>query len=239
MRPIIGIMLDWAEHGSFSKWPHYALKQQYFDTVYACGGLPVGIPPVGIDPEEFLDRIDGLLVPGGDYPSPGWWYGDDHGTSDHPRAETDVRAIRAALARDMPLLGICAGHQTLAVATGGKLIWSVKRKPGAMDHRKILDYTPAHVVTLEPDSLLARVAGCTQWETNSLHNEAVVEVGAGIRVTGKTEDGVIEAIEAEGKTFAIGVQWHPEFTARDQGPDRKLFEGFIAAAAARALRKAA
>lgn len=239
MRPIIGIMLDWVEQGSFSKWPHYALKQKYFDVVYDCGALPVGIPQVGIVGEEFLSRLDGLLVPGGDYPSPGWWYGDDHGTSDHPRAETDVRIIRLALEQDVPLLGICAGHQTLAVATGGKLVWRVKAQPGIMDHRQLLDYSPAHDVRVEADSLLARVTDAVQWKVNSLHNEAVVDVGPAARVVGRAEDGVIEAIEIPGRRFALSVQWHPEFQAGEPGPNRRIFEGFIAAAAERALRKAA
>lgn len=230
MRPLIGITLDWQENGSFSKRPHYALREHYFNAVYAAGGLPVAIPLITAAQEDYLARVQGVVVPGGDYPSPGWWYGkaDDH--LPHPRPDADVAFIRLCLAHNKPLLGICAGMQTLAVATGGQLHWNIKQALNAHGHRETPLEQMAHAITIQPDSLLARTVGTTELHVNSHHNEGVASVGAEARVVATAPDGVIEAIEIPTARFALGVEWHPEMFTAEGHPDRKIFEGFIAAA---------
>jgi putative glutamine amidotransferase len=230
-RPLIGITLDWQQEGSFSKLPHYALRQGYFDAVYAAGGLPVALPLVLEAIPLYLKKIKGLVVPGGDYPTPSSWYEDPHNlVVDHPRVDVDMAYIQAALDMDMPLLAICAGHQELAVACGGKLAWRIAQTvKDPLPHRKISLDKRAHEVKVKKDTCLMRVMGQAVIEINSHHFEGVVNAGKAI-VCGKAPDGVIEAIEVPGKKFAIGVQWHPEMFRQPDTPDFKLFKAFIDAA---------
>lgn len=229
MRPLIGITLDWQETGSFSKRPHYCLRQGYFDAVYACGGLPIALPLQTEGHDEYLDIIQGIIIPGGDYPSPGWWYGKHDDVAPHPRAVADIAIIRRALARNMPLLGICAGMQTLAVATGGHLHWNIKEALKAKGHRDIPAEKTAHAISLKGGTLLDKLAGHQPTlQVNSHHNEGVASVGPGVVISGTAEDGVIEAIEVPAHPYAIGVQWHPEFLL-ENGLDKPLFEGLVAA----------
>jgi putative glutamine amidotransferase len=229
MKPIIGITLDWQASGSFSPRPHYALRQHYFNAIWQAGGVPVAIPLITEAMPEYLARVHGILVPGGDYPSPGWWYGDKHGTADHPRAEADIALTKTVLGMNMPFLGICAGMQTMAVACGGRLHWRVKDKiENALDHRGIPLEEEAHSVNIKAGSLLEKIMGQHKIITNSHHNEGVAEAGQSLVVSGAAEDGVIEAIECPQHPFALGVQWHPEMLVNAH--DAALFKAFIAAA---------
>jgi putative glutamine amidotransferase len=230
MRPLIGISMDWQESGSFSKRAHYALRQHYFDAVYAAGGLPVALPLNMAAQEEYLQTVEGVVIPGGDYPSPGWWYGNPDVETPHPRPDADVAFIRLALARDVPLLGICAGMQTLAVATGGRLHWNIKNCLGVKGHRTVPLEQAAHPVAVAEGSLLHRLTGKTTLTVNSQHNEGVATVGEGARIVATAPDGVVEAVEVPGCRFALGVEWHPEMFMEAGSDDRRIFEGLVAAA---------
>lgn len=226
-RPVIGILMDWQAKGSFSPRPHYAIRESYFAAVWDAGGLPVGLPLLESAGHDFLAHVDGVVVPGGDYPSPSRWYGDGHGIGDeHPRSVVNEQMLRNLLAADKPFLAICAGHQELAAATGGLLHWRVKDSlPGAGDHRGGDPTQPFHAVQVVPDTLLARLVGSSEIQVNSHHHEAVRSLGGGVVVSGRAPDGVIEAIEVPGKRFALGVQWHPEFGLSEA--DHALFVGLV------------
>lgn len=231
MRPLIGITLDWQEQGSYSTRAHYALRQHYFDAVWAAGGLPVAIPlnPNAIG--EYLARVGGLVIPGGDYPTPSSWYADPHNlVVSHPRVEVDMLFLNAALDADMPLLAICAGFQELTVAMGGKLHWRIAQKVKNPErHREIPLEKAAHALEIAEGSLLHRLVGKTRMDINSHHYEGLADPGRAL-VSGQAPDGVVEAIEVPGKRFALGVQWHPEMFTAEGCDDRKLFEGLVAAA---------
>lgn len=231
MRPLIGITLDWQQSGSFSERPHYALREHYFKAVREAGGLPVAIPLCLESQAEYLERIHGLIVPGGDYPSPGWWYGDERECEHHPRPEADVALIRLALKLNKPLLGICAGMQTLAVATEGRLHWRLADTLQNSGHRNVPLEQDAHAIHVEEGSLLHRITGQAHLMVNSHHNEGVATVGQQAKISALAPDGVIEAIEVPGAKFALGVQWHPEMNTAPGHSDRLLFEGLVQAAA--------
>jgi putative glutamine amidotransferase len=222
--------MDWQAQGSFSPRPHYAIRESYFAAVHDAGGFPIGIPLLEGNADTYLAHVQGLVIPGGDYPSPSRWYDDGHGIPDeHPRTVVNEDFIRKALVLNLPLLGICGGEQELAVATGGLLYWRVADAyPNACPHRGISPDTIAHKVQLELGSRIQQVLGTAEIEVNSAHNEAVKKVGPGVKVVGHSPDGVIEAIEVENKTFAIGVQWHPEFGLTQA--DHDLFVGLVEAA---------
>jgi putative glutamine amidotransferase len=154
----------------------------------------------------------------------------------HPTVRTKDRRTafefaitRAALARNQPVLGICGGQQLLNVVLGGDLVQHIPdAMPGALAHEQPNPRTePGHEVELLPGSRLHVIAGVTRLAVNSAHHQAAGRVGAGVVVSGRAPDGVIEAIEAPGRRFCIGVQWHPEYGI--SAADDALFEALIAA----------
>lgn len=234
-RPLIGIVLDWASGADdYSRHPHYALNERYFTAVSAAGGLPLA---VSHQPEllgVLLGRLQGLILPGGDYPFPADWYAAGHGTpygaSRSARAEFDETLLKEALERQLPVLGICAGMQVLGALHGCPLR-SDLGNGGSIGHRQpAFPAAPVHPVTVTPDSLLARLGGSGEWRVNSLHNEAIAEVNRRVRVSARAPDGVIEAIEIPGQRFAVGVQWHPEWLAAEDASHAALFHALVEAA---------
>lgn len=232
MRPTIGIVMDWCARGSYSPRPHYVIRDSYFAAVWDAGGLLVGIPLLEGQGREFLDKVQGVIIPGGDYPSPSRWYGDGHGIADeHPRTVVNEQMIREMIARDIPFLAICAGHQELAAATGGLLYWRVQKSLSNVgEHRSGDPSKVCHPVRVEAGSLLHRLVGVGEIEVNSHHHEAVRSVGSGVKISGMAPDGVIEAIEVPACRFGLGVQWHPEFGLTEA--DHKIFSGLVEAARA-------
>jgi putative glutamine amidotransferase len=184
--------------------------------------------------EAMLDRIDALVVTGGAFDVDPGLYGDatrhDTVILKHGRTAAEMALVRGALARNMPVLGICGGEQLLAVALGGTLIQHIPDAiPGALDHeQKNPRNEPGHAVAVTPGTLLHRIVGSTEMNVNTSHHQAVRTPGRAI-VNATTEDGVIEGIEDGAYRFCLGVQWHPEFFI-DPG-DRRIFDALTAAAA--------
>jgi putative glutamine amidotransferase len=134
----------------------------------------------------------------------------------------------------LPVLGICRGIQLLNVAAGGSLYQHLPAQlPETRRHNYRLQdsawETPTHEVRVEPGSKLAAVVGEEELKTNSFHHQAVKDVAPGFRSTAWAPDGVIEAIEHDGKPFAVAVQWHPEGMFRSDTYARRIFEAFVAA----------
>lgn len=231
-RPLIGIMMDWQAEGSFSPRPYYAIRESYFHAVWAMGGLPIGLPLLEAAQNAVLNTVQGIVVPGGDYPSPSRWYGDGHGIPDeHPRTVLNETLIREVLARQIPFLGICAGMQELVAATGGLLHWRVAESvPNPAPHRSVAPTQIAHTVQIQPNTLLHRLVNQPEIGVNSHHNEGIKTLGAGMQVAAVAPDGLVEAVEVMNHPFALGVQWHPEFLLGEA--DRQLFDGLVSAARA-------
>jgi putative glutamine amidotransferase len=219
-RPVIGLCtaLEWAR---WSVWDQEAvlLPRNYVDAVQRAGGLALLLPPdprASDEPDEWLDRIDGLVLAGGADIDPG-----AYGAEPDPRTagtvpERDAFEIalaRRALERDVPMLAICRGMQVMNVARGGTLIQHLPDDVGHEDHRRVLGTfeNADHDVRLADDSLVARLAGEKVHATKSHHHQGVDRIGDGLEVTGwATVDDLPEVIEDRSRTFALGVQWHPE-----------------------------
>jgi putative glutamine amidotransferase len=174
------------------------------------------------DPDEWLDRVDGLLLAGGADVDPA-----SYGAEPDPRTvdtvpERDafeVALVRRALERDMPLLGICRGMQVMNIARGGTLHQHLPELVGHEHHRRVLGSFDGadHDVRLAPGSLAARAAGEELHAAKSHHHQGVYRLGDGLLVTGWAEvDELAEALEVEGNRFALGVQWHPEADERSR-----------------------
>jgi putative glutamine amidotransferase len=229
-RPIVGLTLDAEPPGGWSKWAWYALRSNYMEAVAVAGGLAVALPHHADLANEYLDRLDALIVTGGAFDVDPELYGDgerhDTVVLKSGRTAAELVLLRGALARDMPILGICGGEQLLAVALGGSLIQHIPDAvDGALPHE---GHMPGHPIAIAPGTLLRRVVGVDTMRVNSSHHQAVRSPGAGTVVNAVAADGVIEGIECPGKRFCLGVEWHPEF---DTDPaDKRIFQALIAAA---------
>ncbi len=232
--PVIGITLDSEQAGGYSKFPWYALRQNYSTAIADGGGLPLALPHHLELAAAYLDLIDGLLVTGGDFDVDPAMFGADtaHDTvkTKDRRTEFELAVTRGALARDMPVLGICGGQQLLHVILGGRLIQHIPDavKDGLAHEQPNPRDQAGHSVMIEPGTLLHRIVGEDTLAVNSAHHQAALDAPAGVVLNARAPDGVIEGIEAPAYMFCLGVQWHPEFHICDG--DRKIIQAFIRAA---------
>lgn len=225
-RPKIGINSTYMQDAH--KW--YKVPINYINAVYQSGGLPIIIPcePNEAELEAYLAELDGMLFTGGaDYPAD--LYGDDPDSNADPmddrRASTDLLLVKKVMKETtIPVLGICAGHQLLAIAHGGKLI---QHLPNAQDHAKTGDTT--HSVEIKGGKWLKSIFNEGMIIVNSNHHQAVKEESfpADFEVTARAKDDVIEAMEFKGERYVLGLQWHPERTD-DKKHTKMIFDHFIA-----------
>jgi putative glutamine amidotransferase len=201
----------------------FVSPEPYVAAIVATGGDAVLLPHV--DPsraDAVLDRLDGLVIAGGDFDVPPAYYGetprDGLGRVVEPRSAFERALCEAALARDLPLLAVCGGMQLLNVILGGSLYQDQSERPGTDEHQQPHDKRqPHHAVEVTGGSLLARTTGVRLLQVNSTHHQVVRNAGDSAAVCAVAPDGVVEAIEARGRRFALGVQWHPELLgAREQ-----------------------
>src|SRR5215210_3335198 len=225
-RPIIGLCTA-LERARWSVWDQQAmlLPRSYIDAVQRSGGLAVMLPPdptAADDPDEWIDLVDGLILAGGVDVDPSM-YGaepDLHTKATVPERDAfEIALALRAMERDVPLLGVCRGMQVMNVARGGTLIQHLPDDMGHEDHRRTLGSfeNADHDVRLADGSLAARVTGEKIHATKSHHHQGVRDVGEGLDVMGwATVDDLPEVLEDPTRTFALGVQWHPE--ADDASP---------------------
>ena len=232
-KPLIGVTLDAEPPGGWSKYPWYALRTNYAGAIAAAGGLPVALPHHPELAADYLDRLDALVVTGGAFDVDPSLYGagERHGTVTlkEGRTAAELALVQGALARNLPVLGICGGQQLLAVALGGSLIQHIPDSvPNALAHEQPNPrHEAGHAVAVVPGTLLHRIVGATTMQVNSSHHQAVRAPGPHAIVDATAPDGVIEGIEDGRYRFCLGVQWHPEFCI-DPG-DRRIFDALVAA----------
>ena len=232
-RPLVGVTLDAEQPGGYSAYPWYALRSNYAEAIAACGGLPVALPHDASLAGDYLDRIDALVVTGGAFDVDPALYGDGarHATVTlkENRTAAEMALVQGALARDLPVLGICGGQQLLAVALGGTLIQHIPDSVAdALEHeQRNPRHQAGHDIAVVPGSLLHRIVGAATMRVNSAHHQAVRDPGPSAIVNARAPDGVVEGVEDARFRFALGVQWHPEFFI-DPG-DRRIFAALIAA----------
>jgi putative glutamine amidotransferase len=232
-RPIIGVTLDSEEPGGYSKQPWYALRQNYSEAVARAGGLAFMLPHEPDQAEAYLGHIDALVVTGGAFDVDPALFGaaTRHETVKLKTRRTafEIAITKGALARNLPVLGICGGQQLLNVVLGGTLFQHIPDEvESPLAHEQPNPRTEAgHSVRVAPGTLLARICGASELEVNSAHHQAVKAVGAGVVVDALAPDGVIEGIEDPRYRYCLGVQWHPEYSI-SQG-DEKIFDALIAA----------
>lgn len=236
--PLIAIVGREVPEAKGLRGPGIASGRLYLEAIARAGGLPVIVPPLDIAASRaaptlrdhaaaVVSRCDGVVLHGGGDIDPRH-YGQDpatdtlYGLNDrHDRFELAV--VDAILASRTPLLAICRGLQVLNVARGGTLVQDLgPEHPG---HRKTL-----HPVRLAAGSRVARAMDTVHPQRcHSFHHQAVDVLGAGLVVTGSSEDGIIEAVETEDDSWTVGVQWHPEDTASEDPEQQRLFDALVVA----------
>lgn len=234
-RPLIGVTLDAEKPGGYSKFPWYALRQNYLDAIDAAGGLAIALPHEPDRVGDYLERIDALVVTGGAFDVDPSYYdgGARHATviTKDRRTAFEFAVTRGALEHNKPVLGICGGQQLLHVVLGGKLIQHI---PDAVQEALAHEQPnprnePGHIVKVARGTQLHRIVGADELQVNSAHHQAAADEPKGVVINATAPDGVIEGIEAPMYRFCIGVQWHPEFLISEG--DARLFKAFLGAAA--------
>ena len=225
-RPVIGITANYTDGDA-------SVRDRYYRQVVAAGGTPLIIPPVA-DTDVIgttLDTIDGLLLTGGGDYNP-LWAGEQPSPQLHAvNAERDLPELlvtRLAYNRQLPILGICRGMQTLAMALGGHVEQDIAGRDRLVKHSQDADRSePTHTVDIREDSLLHTICHTSRMAVNSFHHQAVDNPGSRFAVAATAPDGVIEAMESTEYKSIIGVQWHPEWLGEDGLP---LFRWLVAEA---------
>jgi putative glutamine amidotransferase len=236
-KPLIGIPC-YQEHTQRGQRPRWAQVQTYSSAVQAAGGLPILLPLVtGHALREMCQRMDALLLPGGDDLNPSR-YGEAHHPAtqapDDLHDEVHLYVASYLLENNTPFFAICRGLQVLNVAAGGTLVQDIPSQlPHALRHEfDYEDFAARHAVTHEVDiaagSRLASIMGLHAG-VNSYHHQAIKQLGAGLTAVAHAPDGLIEAVEVPGERFAVAVQWHPEDMFHANDAMLALFSAFVKA----------
>lgn len=247
-KPLIGVTACVKQIGLH---PYHISGDKYLRAVsVGAQGLPVVIPSLGnlTEIDDLLGQLDGLLLTGSPsnvepfhYQGPASAPGTEH---DPARDATTLPLLRAAIAAGVPVLGICRGFQEMNVAFGGSLHQKVHELPGMLDHREAdspdvaVQYAPAHAVSVIAGGVFEALELPNEFQVNSIHSQGIDRLAPGLRAEAVAPDGLIEAISVEhSSTFALGVQWHPEWQVLDNPDYLKIFQAFGAACRHRAASR--
>ena len=229
-RPWIGIPTRYHEKSEY-----IGQIRHYLDAILWAGGLPLMIPTTD-DREivrEYVNRVHGVLLPGSATDVDPKHYG----AAAHPRLgklyperdTTDFTILDSVEKKNLPLMGICFGIQSLNVYRGGSLIQDIPASVKEPLAHEADDGQPTarHIVRIAEDSLIGRLAGRPDVEVNSYHHQSIENVGRNLRAVAFAPDGVVEAVEDTTGRFIVGVQWHPERGWKDDPFAKALFTKFI------------
>jgi putative glutamine amidotransferase len=241
--PLVAVVGRRYAAGRAGRNPSVSLGRTYLDALARAGARAVVVPPQLRPGPDALDGFAGLVLPGGGDVEPARYGAEPDprtGGVDPDLDAAELALLDVALARGLPVLAICRGHQLLNVAFGGTLRQHISDDPALVPHGvipspgEVLPQGPLHPVDVEPGSRLAEALGgeLRPW-CASTHHQAVDVVGTGLRVVGRSPDGLVEAIEPAPDvcgSWVLGVQWHPEDTAGSDPVQQRLFDAFVAAA---------
>lgn len=236
-RPLIALTTTTAEVGGRMR---VRVNKPYTDALRRAGAIPVAVPPLDPgDARSLLDRVDGLLLTGGEDVDARRYGQAPHPSAEAPNPERDrweEALVRAAREHRTPTLATCRGMQLANVAFGGTLVQDIaSERPGSHTHtREDARGARVHTVRVETGTRLAGLLEPPSLTVNSLHHQAVDRPGAGLRIVARADDGIVEGIEwADDDWWMVGVQWHPEELEGSPEPwDRMLFDRFVAAVTA-------
>ena len=236
--PLVALTSTMEEKGGDYQQPRINLYTNYITGLQRAGLTPLLVTPAHSQEaiEQIVSVCSGLVLSGGDDIDPSL-YGQEPtpelGPVNPARDAAELRALEAAVERDLPILAICRGHQLLNVFFGGSLCQDVGTgMPEAVSHIQTAPWgAHHHDVTVAANTRLHRAIGRDRLEINSFHHQAIDQLAPVLEVTARADDGLIEAVESREHTWVVGVQWHPErYEARaaDSEPNVRLFLAFAA-----------
>ena len=228
--PIIGITLDFENNGGYSKFPWYAIRENYLTCIYKFGAIPFPLFHQSLVNNYFVKALDGLIITGGNFDINPKLYSEFSSGSrniKNKRTGFEIDIFNKFLETSKPILGICGGEQLMNVASGGDLIQdinhSIKTK---IEHEQTNPRNQvSHEAIVKKDSKLYNIIHSENIKINSAHHQSVNNLGKDFISTARAPDGIIEAIEHINHRWCIGVQWHPEFLITNS--DKLLISSFI------------
>lgn len=239
-RPVIGVAA-YLDRARWDIWDTQAaiVPRSYIRAIDQSGGLPVILPPSPAN-IELVSRLDGLVLTAGADIDPSWYGAVPHPETEPPQPDRDdaeFALMRAALAADLPVLGVCRGLQMLVVEYGGTLHQHLPESHGHRRHCPRTGEPGWHAVTFVPGTRTGAVLGAAHLANatdmvTSHHHQGVAHPGS-LQVAARADDGLIEAVEDPARGFVVGVQWHPELQ-----DDHRLFAALVTAAAGQNVRSA-
>lgn len=236
MKPLIGINCVFEDSQDIFN-DKLSLVRIYIQAIEKMGGVPLLLPIVEKEDliQTMIEQVDGLLMSGGGNLSASFSESSKlPGLAEQSpvRHRFDVRIAKLALERDLPVLGICRGHQTVNEVAGGTLYHSLTELTHH-DHRQTIpDDQFSHKIELEANSRLAALLGTKDLSVNSFHRQAVNELAPGFRGVAWAPDHILEAYESKEHTFVMGCQFHPESMMVRDVRFANIYGAFVRAAAA-------
>ena len=231
-KPIIGITLDNEEPGKYSKFPWYAIRNNYLHSIERFEGIPFPLLHTQKNIKNIFNILDGLIITGGNFDIDPNLYGKKSKGAriiKNNRTKFEISICKMFLKSNKPILGICGGQQLLNVACGGTLIQDIKKSnTKSLNHeqKNSRDET-SHAVNIKADTHLNKIINKKKIMVNSAHHQAIDKIGKNLRINGYANDNIIESIEHISHKWCIGVQWHPEFLITKD--DKKIIKNFIRA----------
>lgn len=230
-KPIIGITLDYEAAGGYSKFPWYAIRHNYLNTIDKLGGIPFPLLHSNKNINEIFKILDGLIITGGNFDINPNIYGEkkiiNSQQTKNVRTKFELEICKKFLKSNKPIFGICGGEQLINVACGGTLIQDIKKfNFNSLEHEQqnSRDQT-SHTVQLVENTIIKKIIKKNKINVNSAHHQAVGKLGDNIIASSFASDQIIESIEHVKHKWCIGVQWHPEFLITRE--DRILIKNFI------------
>lgn len=221
-RPVIGVTTS-----DLRGWRMWTAQRF---AIWRAGGRAVRLMAMHVDdPGAAAKRLDGLVIGGGDDISAHLYGGQlvPDVRIDLDRDALELSLLKALAPTEVPVLGVCRGSQIINTWLGGSLVQDIYEEyEGLPKMRTVL---PRKRVRIEPDCRLRAILGRPRLKVNSLHHQAVQELGSGLRAVVHDQYGVIQGIESIGERFLLGVQWHPEFLPQSQ-PQQRLYRALVAQA---------
>jgi len=237
-KPVIGITGAYVFHNKFMEGTY--VHHDYQKVIAANGGIPIILPFLAENlVEEMIDQCDAILFSGGEDVDPKFYGQDPHqklGETIPLRDKWEMSLLEKAMEKKKPILAICRGIQLLNAALGGSLIQDIPSNvKNSIQHSQTVNRSwDFHWVTIDEGSKLANILQETKLRVNSLHHQAIDRLAESLKVTAKSSDGIIEAVEhIYYDNFLVGIQWHPESMAATDEKMNKIFAEFIKSAPVR------
>ena len=241
MKPVIGVICETAQHGLHT---YHQTGDKYLQAIARSANcVPLLIPAMAdhFQPQEYLHRLDGIMLTGGYSNIERGRYGmspapaSEH--EDPARDALSLNLIPAVLDTGLPLFAICRGFQELNVTLGGTLHPRLQEVDGRFDHRENtedpidIQYGPAHSVTVAEGGALHQIIGESEFMVNSVHGQGINQIADRLIIEAEADDSTIEAVSVANTTgFSLAVQWHPEWQSWTNPQSHKLFQAFGSAA---------